>query len=209
MKVLVIDDHAVVRRGVVQILTDAFDRIEVGEADSGQGALKAVKKEPWDLVVLDINLPDRKGLEVLAEIKTTNPSLPVMVLSLHPEEQYGLRALKAGASAYLTKQSAPDELVRAIKHVMSGRIFVGAALAEQLASTLSKAPTVPSHQNLSDREFEVLRLLAQGQSVKSIGHMLDLSTKTVSTYRARLLDKLQLTTTADLIRYALDHHLVE
>ncbi len=209
MKVLIVDDHAVVRRGVVQILTDAFPRVEIGEVDSGQGVLKAVKKEPWDLVVLDINLPDRKGLEVLQEIKATNPSLPVMVLSLHPEEQYALRALKAGASAYLTKQSAPDELVRAVKHVMGGRIFVGAAVAEQLAGTLRKASTGPSHQNLSDREFEVLRLLAQGQSVKGIGHILDLSTKTVSTYRARLLDKLQLSTTADLIRYALDHHLVE
>jgi DNA-binding NarL/FixJ family response regulator len=209
MKVLIVDDHAVVRRGVVQILTDAFSRIEIGEADSGQGALKAVKKEPWDLVILDINLPDRKGLEVLQELKIANPLLPIMILSLHPEEQYALRALKSGASAYLTKQSAPDELVRAVKHVMNGRIYVGAALAEQLAGALSQTPTVPSHQNLSDREFEVLRLLAQGQSVKGIGHMLDLSTKTVSTYRARLLDKLQLTTTADLIRYALDHHLVE
>ena len=123
MKVMIIDDHAVVRRGVVQILTDAFDHIEIGEADSGQGALKALKKEPWDLVILDINLPDRKGLEILQEMKATNPSLPVMILSLHPEEQYALRALKAGASAYLTKQSAPDELVRAIKHVMNGRFL--------------------------------------------------------------------------------------
>lgn len=209
MNVLIIDDHAVVRRGVAQILTDAFPRLVIGEADSGQNALKAVGKQRWDLVILDINLPDRKGLDVLQEIKEMNPALPVMVLSLHPEEQYALRAMKAGASAYLTKQSAPDELVKAVKQVLSGRMYVGAALAEQLASTLSKNPTGPSHQSLSDREFEVLRLLAQGQSVKSISHILGLSTKTVSTYRARLLDKLQLKTTADLIRYALDHHLVE
>lgn len=209
MNMLIVDDHAVVRRGIAQILTDAFSRVTIGEAENGQQALKALKKERWDLVILDINLPDRKGLDVLQEIRETNPLVPVMVLSLHPEEQYALRAMKAGASAYLTKQSAPDELVKAVKQVLSGRMYVGAALAEQLAATLSKNPTGPSHQNLSDREFEVLRLLAQGQSVKNIGYILDLSTKTVSTYRARLLDKLQMHTTADLIRYALEHHLVE
>jgi len=209
MKVLIVDDHAVVRRGMAHILTDAFHRIEIGEADSGTGALAAVKKEDWDIVILDINLPDRKGLEVLRALKTEYPRLPVMILSLHPEEQYALRALKAGASAYLTKQSAPEELVAAIKQVLKRRIVVSKFLAERLADTLSKDhPAIQGHQTLSDREFEVLCRLAQGHSVRDIGEQLTLSMKTVSTYRARLLDKLHLKTTADLIRYALDHHLI-
>ena len=210
MKVLIVDDHAVVRRGMAHILTDAFHRIEIGEADSGKGALAAVKKEDWDIVILDINLPDRKGLEVLRALKTEYPRLPVMILSLHPEEQYALRALKAGASAYLTKQSAPEELVAAIKQVLKRRIVVSKFLAERLADTLSKDhPAIQSHQILSDREFEVLCRLAQGHSIRDIGEQLTLSMKTVSTYRARLLDKLHFKTTADLIRYALDHHLVQ
>jgi two-component system, NarL family, invasion response regulator UvrY len=209
MKVLIVDDHAVVRRGVAYILTDAFHRIEIGEADSGKSALAAVKKERWDIVILDINLPDQKGLEILRTLKTDYPLLPVMILSLHPEEQYALRALKAGASAYLTKQSASEELVAAVKQVLKGRMVVSAFLAERLSDTLNKDhPTTPAHQTLSDREFEVLCGLAQGHSIREIADQLALSMKTVSTYRARLLDKLHVKTTADLIRYALDHHLV-
>jgi DNA-binding NarL/FixJ family response regulator len=209
MKILIVDDHAVVRRGVAQILTDAFQRIEIGEADSGKSGLAAVKKEHWDVVILDINLPDRKGLEVLRTLKADYPQLPVMILSLHPEEQYALRAIKAGASAYLTKQTAPEELVAALKQVLKGRMVVSAFLAERLSDALSKDhPTIQTHQTLSSREFDVLRKLAQGQSLREIAHQLTLSVKTVSTYRARLLDKLHLKTTADLIRHALDHHLV-
>jgi DNA-binding NarL/FixJ family response regulator len=209
MKVLIVDDHAVVRRGVAQILTDAFQRIEIGEADSGKTGLAAVKKEHWDVVILDINLPDRKGLEVLRTLKANYPQLPVMILSLHPEEEYALRAIKAGASAYLTKQSAPEELVAAIKQVLKGRLVVSAFLAERLSDALSKDnPTIPARQPLSGREFDVLCKLAQGLSIREIADLLTLSMKTVSTYRARLLDKLHLKTTADLIRYALDHHLV-
>lgn len=209
MKVLIVDDHAVVRRGVAHILTEAFQRIEIGEADSGKGALSAVKKEPWDIVILDINLPDRKGLEILRTLKADYPLLPVMILSLHPEEEYALRALKAGASAYLTKQSAPEELVAAVKQVLKGRMVVSAILAERLAGGLRKDhPAIPAHQTLSGREFDVLCKLAQGRSIREIADQLGLSTKTVSTYRARLLDKLHLKTTPDLIRYALDHHLV-
>ena len=209
MKVLIVDDHAVVRRGVAHILTEAFQRIEIGEADSGKGALSAVKKEHWDVVILDINLPDRKGLEILRTLKADYPLLPVMILSLHPEEEYALRALKAGASAYLTKQSAPEELVAAVKQVLKGRMVVSAILAERLAGSLRKDhPAIPAHQTLSGREFDVLCKLAQGRSIREIADQLGLSMKTVSTYRARLLDKLHLKTTPDLIRYALDHHLV-
>jgi two-component system invasion response regulator UvrY len=209
VKILIIDDHEVVRRGVKQILEETFPQVEVGEADTGQKGIAAVRQEPWDLTIVDISLPDQSGLELLCEIHGTAPQLPLMVLSLHPEEQYAVRAFRAGAMAYLTKQTAPEELARAVKQVLSGRMYVTASLGERMAGSLSKNPTGPDHHTLSEREFEVLVLLAQGQSVKNIAQSLTLSIKTISTYRARLLDKLQLSTTAELIRYALNHHLVE
>jgi DNA-binding NarL/FixJ family response regulator len=209
VKILVIDDHEVVRRGVKQILEENFLLAEVGEADSGQKGIAAVRQEPWDLVILDINLPDQSGLEVLDELHGTWPGLPLMVLSLHPEEQYAVRVFRAGAMAYLTKQTAPEELAKAVKQVLSGRRYVTASLGEHLAGSLSQSPAGPVHPALSEREIEVLVLLAQGQSLKNIAQSLTLSVKTVSTYRGRLQDKLQLTTTAELIRYAIDHHLVD
>jgi two-component system, NarL family, invasion response regulator UvrY len=209
VKILVIDDHEVVRRGVKQILEEAFPQVEVGEADTGQEGIAAVQQEPWDLAIVDISLPDQSGLELLCELHSTAPQLPLMVLSLHPEQQYAVRAFRAGAKAYLTKQTAPEELARAVKQVLTGRMYVTASLGERMAGGLIKNPTSSDHHTLSEREFEVLVLLAQGQSVKHIAQSLGLSIKTVSTYRARLLDKLQLSTTAELIRYALDHHLVE
>ena len=208
VKILVIDDHEIVRRGVKQILEEVFPHVEVGEADTGQKGIAAVRQEPWDLAIVDISLPDQSGLELLCELHSTAPQLPLMVLSLHPEEQYAVRAFRAGAMAYLTKQTAPEELARAVKQVLTGRMYVTASLGERMAGSLSKNATSPVHHTLSEREFEVLVLLAQGQSVKHIAQSLALSIKTVSTYRARLLDKLQLSTTAELIRYALDHHLV-
>jgi len=209
LKILVIDDHEVVRRGVKQILQETFPHVEVGEADTGQKGIAAVRQEPWDLAIVDISLPDQSGLELLCELHDTAPQLPLMVLSLHSEEQYAVRAFRAGAMAYLTKQTAPEELARAVQQVLIGRMYVTASIGERMAGSLSKDSTGPDHHTLSNREFEVLRCLAQGQSIKSIGQSLDLSVKTVSTYRARLLGKLQLSTTAELIRYALDHHLVE
>ena len=209
VKILVIDDHEIVRRGVKQILEEVFPHVEIGEADTGQKGIAAVRQEPWDLAIVDISLPDQSGLELLCELHSTAPQLPLMVLSLHPEEQYAVRAFRAGAMAYLTKQTAPEELARAVKQVLTGRMYVTASLGERMAGSLSKNATSPVHHTLSEREFEVLVLLAQGQSVKHIAQSLALSIKTVSTYRARLLDKLQLSTTAELIRYALDHHLVE
>ena len=209
MKVLVIDDHEVVRRGVKQLLGEIFPNVEVGEADTSRKGIAAVQQEPWDLAIVDISLPDQSGLELLCELHSTAPRLPLMVLSLHPEEQYAVRAFRAGAMAYLTKQTAPEELARAIKQVLTGRMYVTPSLGEYMASSLTKHPTRPGHHTLSEREFEVFVLLAQGQSVRHIAESLALSIKTVSTYRARLLDKLQLTTTAELIRYALDHRLVE
>ena len=209
VKILIIDDHEVVRLGVKQILEKAFPHVEVGETDTGQKGIAAVQQESWDLAIVDISLPDQSGLELLCELHRTAPKLPLMVLSLHPEEQYAVRAFRAGARAYLTKQTAPQELARAAKQVLTGRMYVTASLGELMADSLSKVPTDPDHHTLSEREFEVLVLLSQGQSVKNIAQSLTLSIKTVSTYRARLLDKLQLTNTAELIRYALDHHLVQ
>ncbi len=209
VRILVIDDHEVVRRGVKQILEENFLLVEVGEADSGEKGIAAVRQEPWDLVILDINLPDQSGLEVLGELHGTWPGLPLMVLSLHPEEQYAVRVFRAGAMAYLTKQTAPEELAMAVKQVLSGRRYVTASLGEHLAGSLSKSSAGPAHSGLSERELEVLVLIVQGQSLKNIAQSLTLSVKTVSTYRGRLRDKLQLTTTAELIRYALEHHLVD
>jgi two-component system invasion response regulator UvrY len=209
VKILVIDDHEVVRRGVKQILEEAFTHVDVGEADTSQKGVAAIQQEPWDLAIVDVSLPDQSGLELLCQLHDIAPRLPLMVLSLHPEEQYAIRAFRAGAMAYLTKQTAPEELARAVKQVLAGRMYVTASLGAYMAGSLNKNPTGPGHHTLSEREFEVLVLLAQGQSVKHIAQSLTISIKTVSTYRTRLLDKLQLTTTAELIRYALDHHLVE
>ena len=209
VKILVIDDHEVVRLGVKQILEKAFPHVEVGEADTGQKGITAVQQGSWNLAIVDISLPDQSGLELLCELHRTVPRLPLMVLSLHPEEQYAVRAFQAGAMAYLTKQTAPEELARAVKQVLTGRRYVTASIGEHMAGSLSQNPTGLGHHTLSERETEVLVLLAQGRSIKNIAQSLTLSIKTVSTYRARLQDKLQLTTTAELIRYALDHHLVE
>jgi DNA-binding NarL/FixJ family response regulator len=209
VKILVIDDHEVVRLGVKQILKKAFPHLDVGEADTAQEGIAAVQQGPWDLAIVDISLPDQSGLELLCELHRTAPKLPLMVLSLHPEEQYAVRAFQAGAMAYLTKQTAPEELTRAVKQVLTGRMYVTASLGEHMAGSLGKNPTGPDHHTLSERESEVLVLLARGWSVKNIAQSLTLSIKTVSTYRARLQDKLQLTTTAELIRYALDHHLAD
>ena len=208
MKVLVIDDHKVVRRGVKQILEEIFPHIEVGEVNTSQKAIAAVQQEPWDLGIVDISLPDQSGLELLCELHNTAPRLPLMVLGQRTEEQYAVRAFRAGAIAYLTKPIAPEELARAVKQVLTGRMYVTASFGEHMASSLNINPTGSGHYTLSERESEVLVLLAQGRSVKHIAESLALSIKTVSTYRARLLDKLQLTTTAELIRYALDHRLV-
>lgn len=208
VKILVIDDHEVVRRGVKQILEEIFSHVEVGEADTSRKAIAAVQQGSWDLGIVDISLPDQSGLELLCELHNTAPRLPLMVLSLHTEAQYAVRAFRAGAKAYLTKQTAPEELARAVKQVLTGRMYVTASFGEHMAGSLSMNPTGSGHCTLSERESEVLVLLAQGRSVKHIAQSLALSIKTVSTYRARLLDKLQLTTTAELIRYALDHRLV-
>ncbi len=209
MKVLIADDHAVVREGLKQIILDTFGDGTIRQAGTGQAALEAVRAEPWDLLILDLNMPDKDGLEVLKDALALHPRLPVVVLSFHPEEQYAVRAFKAGARAYLSKETAPDQLVAAIRTVLAGRKYVSAALAERLVGDLTGEAGRALHEALSDRELQVLRLLGSGKTVSEIADQICLSVKTVSTYRARLLEKLQLTTTAQLIRYALDHKLVE
>ncbi|WP_455241379.1 response regulator [Petrachloros mirabilis] len=207
MRFLLVDDHAIVRVGLKQTLADSFERLEVMEAGTGQEAIQKIQDSAWDLVVLDINLPDTNGLDVLKRLKAIRPSLPIVVLSFHPEEQYALRALRSGAAAYVTKDSAPQELATAVKTVLAGRRYVTPSLAERMETTPVQAAGKPLHALLSDRELEVLSMIGSGKSVTEIAAGLDLSVKTVSTYRMRLLSKLQLKTTSALIRYALTHQL--
>lgn len=207
IKILLVDDHAIVRVGLRQMMADALDQPVITEVGTGHEAIQCVQDAPWDLVVLDINLPDTNGLDVLKKLKTLQPSLPVIVLSFHPEEQYALRALRGGAAAYVTKDSAPHELATAVRTVLSGRQYVTPSLAERLESSPVQAVAKAPHTLLSDREMEVLSMIGNGKTVSEIAAALDLSVKTVSTYRTRLLSKLQLKTTSALIRYALTHHL--
>src|SRR5881275_778044 len=208
MKILITDDHAVVRSGLKQILLEAFPKAEFGEAGSAQEALDRVWKETWDVVVLDITMPGRSGLEVLREIKKSRPKIPVLVLSMHPENQFAVRVLKRGASGYMTKESAPQELVGAIKKVLAGGRYVSTSLAEKLATYLSSDSQKPAQELLSDREFQVLRLIASGKIVSEIARELSLSVKTISTYRTRVLEKMGLRNNAELMHYAMQHQLV-
>ena len=208
-RILIVDDHSVVRRGLKQILVDEFKKAEFGEASNAGEALERVRKEAWDAVVLDITMPGRSGLEALKEIKEAKPKLPVLVLSMHPEGQFAVRVLKRGASGYMTKESAPEELVGAIKKVLAGGRYVSPSLAEKLATYLSADGQKPPQEKLSDREFQVLRLIASGKIVSEIAKELSLSVKTISTYRARILEKMGMKNNAELMHYAMQHQLVE
>lgn len=209
IRVLIADDHPVVRQGLKQILGEVREMVVAGEAINGQEALDKVRAEAWDVVVLDISMPDHSGLDILKQLRSERPKLPVLVLSMYSEDQYAMRVLKAGASGYLTKDSAPNELVKAIRKVVTGGRYVSPFLAEKLAFEIGADSSKPPHETLSDREFQVLGLLAAGKSVKEIAAELSLSVKTVSTYRARLLQKMNLTTNAELIHYAIQNHLID
>lgn len=197
------------RRGLKQILAEEFKRATFGEARNAQEALDLVWKEHWDVVVLDITMPGRSGLEVLREIKKSKPRVPVLVLSMHPENQFAVRVLKRGASGYMTKESAADELVGAIKKVLAGGRYVSTSLAEKLATYLAADTPKAPQELLSDREFQVLRLIASGKIVSEIAKELSLSVKTISTYRTRILEKMRLRNNAELMHYAMQHQLVE
>jgi DNA-binding NarL/FixJ family response regulator len=209
MRILLVDDHTVVRRGLRQILEGEYPRAVFGEADNARTALALVAAQQWDIVILDITMPGRSGLDALKDIKQVKPKLPVLILSMHPEDQYAPRVLRAGAAGYLTKDAVVEELVKAVQRITGGGRYVSARFAEWLAGSLQAPTSGERHANLSDREFQVLTLLAGGKTVKEAAAELSLSIKTVSTYRARLLEKLQLRTTAELMRYAVQHRLVE
>jgi two-component system, NarL family, invasion response regulator UvrY len=183
--------------------------VTCGEAEDAQQVLAEVQNETWDLVILDISMPGRSGLDLLSDLQRTNPKLPVLVLSMHAEDQYGKRVLKAGASGYMNKESAPEELIKAIQKVLAGGRYVSPALAEKIALALHPDAGKPVHEALSSREFEILRMIASGKTVTQIAAELHLSATTVSTYRARILGKMNMATTAELIRYALQSHLVD
>lgn len=208
IKVLIADDHTVVRQGLKQILADDPQLAVVGEAADGNEVLTALETLSVDALVLDITMPGRNGLDVLKEVKRKRPALPVLVLSMHPEDQFAIRILRAGAAGYITKESAPEELVGALRKVCSGGKYVSPQLAEKLAVFIGDETTRPPHEKLSDREFEVLRMLARGKTVTEVAEELLLSVKTVSTYRSRVLEKMKMTSNADLTRYALQNQLI-
>lgn len=209
MRILIADDHAVVRQGLKQILALAFKRASFGEAANSQQTLERVWKAHWGVVIVDLTMPGRSGLEVLKEIKQAHPALPVLILSMHPEDQFAVRLLKAGAAGYMTKESAPEDLVGAVRKAIAGGRYVSPGLAEKLASFLVSDVQVAPHERLSDREFLILRLIASGKSVSIIARELSLSVKTVSTYRSRLLEKMSLSNNAELVHYAFHNNLVE
>jgi len=208
MRILIADDHAILRKGLQQILADEFPETQLGEASSTQETLNCLSKEKWDLLVLDIFMPGRSGLEILYDVRKYHPQLPVLVLSSAPEDQLAARVLKAGARGYLNKQVAPEELVNAVRKVLSGGRYLSAAAAEQMAADISHT-NGPSHVKLSDREYTVLTMLVAGKSIKNIARELSLSPKTVSTFHVRIWGKLRVNNDVEMVRYALEHGLVQ
>jgi two-component system, NarL family, invasion response regulator UvrY len=209
IRVLIADDHAILRRGLKEILLAEFHDATCGEAGEAQQVLAQVRSHPWDLVILDVSMPGRSGFDLLSDLKQIRPELPVLVLSMHPEDQYGKRVLRAGAAGYMNKETAPEELVKAVRKILGGGRYVSATLAEKLASDLSVDSGRPIHESLSNREFEVLRMIASGKANSQIAEELHLSLTTVSTYRARILEKMGMTTNAELMRYAMQNRLID
>lgn len=209
IKVFIADDHAIVREGLKQILAETRDIVVAGEAENGVDAIKLFRKSACQVMLLDISMPDRSGIEVLKQLKKETPELAVLMLSMHREDQYAIRALKAGAAGYLTKQSAPKELVTAIRQVAGGLKYISAALAQELANHVGEDHEAPPHDALSDREYQTLTMIASGKTVGMIAKELSLSVKTVSEYRARLLVKMKLKNSAELTHYAIKNQLIE
>ena len=209
IRVLIADDHAIVREGLKQILADTKDIVVAAEAENGLEAVKLCRKNECQVMLLDISMPDRNGIEVLKQVKKETPKLSVLMLSMHREDQYAIRALKAGAAGYLNKQSAPKELVNAIRQVSKGQKYISSALAQELARQIGEDQDRPLHETLSDREYQTLTMIASGKSVTDIANELTLSVKTVSEYRSRLLAKMKLKNSAELTHYAIKHRLVD
>lgn len=209
MHILIADDHGVVRRGLKEILTDAIPGADFSEAGNGDEVLSHLEKTKIALLVLDINMPGRNGMDVLRDVKHAYPRLPVIILSCHPEDQYAVRCLRAGAAAYINKESAPEELAIATKKIMSGGRYISTSLAETLISNLDEPVDKPLHELLSDREHEVMRLIAEGVPLTEIGDRLHVSVKTISSYRARIMEKMHMKSNAELTRYAMTFSLIE
>ena len=209
MKILIVDDHPLVRRGMISLMRDHFKDAEFGESESSREGFAAVMNGSWDLVIVDISMPGRSGLDLIKDIRVAKPHLPLIVVSAQAERDYAIRALKLGAAGYVSKQNAGDVLVAAVRRVLAGGRYVSPAVAELLASSLAEGETDGSHDSLSNRELQVLKLIASGKSLKEIGVELDLSEKTVATYRARISEKMCLPTNVDLTRYAMRHGLVD
>ena len=209
IRVMIADDHAIVRRGLKQILSETSDIDVTGEAETALQAIRIAQRNVFDVLLLDISLPDKSGIEALKQIKKCQPQLAVLMLSMHTESEFAIRALKAGAAGYLNKQSAPAQLVTAIRQVAAGKKYISAALAQELANALGNDTGKAPHTTLSDREFQALRLIASGKTLSGISAELNLSPKTISVYRARLLEKLNLKNNSDLTRYAIKNQLVD
>ena len=209
MKILIADDHAVVREGLKQILSENPDMVVTAEASTGPEVFEKIGKDDFDLIVLDIAMPGRGGLDILKEIKNKKPRLPVLILSMYPEDQYAVRVLKAGASGYMTKESAPAELINAIKQISKGKKYVSPSLAEKLALDLEITTGRPPHESLSDREYQVMCMIASGKTLKEIAEQLSLSIKTISTYRSRILEKMNMKSNAELTHHAIKNRLVD
>jgi DNA-binding NarL/FixJ family response regulator len=208
MKFLIADDHAIVRKGLVQILSEEFQRCEIVEVANSTEVLEEVSNRIWDVILLDISMPGRNGIETLKQMRANGIKAPILMLSMHPEEQYAVRALKAGASGFLNKESATEELLAAVHKVLSGRKYITPSIAEKLSEAIRENSEQPVHISLSDREMQVLQAIAIGKTVSKIAEEICLSVNTISTYRARILEKLALNNNAELTRYALDHNLV-
>lgn len=209
IRILVADDHAIVRGGLKQLLSGQSDFLVAGEAANGLEALKQIREQPFDVVLMDMSMPGRSGIELIKLVKAEKPKLAILVLSMHKEEQYAVRALKAGALGYLTKESAPDQLVAAIRKVASGGAFISSGVAERLALELGGNHDADPHALLSDREYQIFRMIVSGTPIGGIADELSLSVKTVSTHKTRILQKMRMTSSAELIHYAIRHQLVE
>lgn len=207
--ILIADDHAVLRKGVMDTIEEEFKEVDFGEAQNGRQVIGQLQDKKWDIVLLDIQMEGRSGLEILADIRKSSPRLPVLVLSMYPEEEFAVQALKRGASGYVTKQSAPEELITAIRKILAGGRYVSPLLAERLAVDLQRKTENLPHETLSNRELEVLRMVAMGKSLKEIAGDLSLSIKTIGTYHTRILEKMSMSSDVELTRYALQNKLVD
>jgi two-component system invasion response regulator UvrY len=208
LRILIADDHAIIRRGLKQILLEEYPSAIVEEVNDAEGVIKKTGSDEWDIIISDLSMPGRSGLDVVQHVKQNFPKLPVLILSIHPEEQYAIRALKAGAAGYLSKDAATEELVKAVQRVLQGRKYISPAIAEKMADELDLDASKPPHEVLSDREFDVFKMIAAGKTVSEIAEQLSLSITTVSTYRARIMVKMDMKNNAELTRYGLENKLI-